>query len=87
MENLFLGSLLNLTSLSSGAWIGGRLLREGTWLWTDGSKWTYDNFQCGLSVREDSLYLKGCGDWDVGRFSDVLCGYVCQYLDLNQFTN
>jgi len=85
-ENHFVDSLL-VPSHCQGAWIGGHLLGDGSWLWTDGSKWTYDNWKCGQNVREDSLFLKANGDWNVGRFSDILCGYVCQYLDLNQFTD
>jgi len=84
-ENHFVDSLL-VPSHCQGAWIGGHLLGDGSWLWTDGSKWTYDNWKCGQNVREDSLFLKANGDWNVGRFSDILCGYVCQYLDLNQFS-
>jgi len=83
-ENHFVDSLLLAAHLD--AWLGGHLLGDGSWIWTDGSKWTYDNWRCGQAVREDSLYLKSNGDWNVARFSDIMCGYVCQYLDLNQFT-
>ena len=85
-ENHFVDSLLQ-SAHCQGAWIGGHILGDGSWIWTDGSKWTYDNWKCGQIAREDSLSLKANGDWNVGRFSDILCGYVCQYLDLNQFTN
>jgi len=67
-------------------WLGGHLLGDGSWIWIDGSNWTYDNWSCGQAVREDTLYLGKNGDWGVGRFSNILCGYVCQYLDLNQFS-
>ena len=85
-ENTFVAGLIEA---NSDAWLGGTKLRDGTWTWTDGAKWTFSNWRwdvCHQNGKEDSLSIKANGDWNDAGFSWLLSGYVCQYLNLNQFT-
>lgn len=75
----------------SDAWIGGAKLADGTWIWLDGSALDYTNWNRGepnnQNGKEDStmLHWDGTGVWNDAAFGHLLGGYVCQYLDLNQF--
>ena len=92
-ENLFVAR-----DIAKGRYIltGGDRLVDGTWIWTDGSKWgTYLNWRApepnnwrGVNgaIRENSLKLnyQGIGGWNDGFYRGTNT-YVCQYLDINQF--
>ena len=69
---------------------------DGTWIWTDGSMWDFTNWTPGNpnnwkgengQIRENSVklnYLR-VGGWNDGFYRNTNT-YVCQYLDVNQFT-
>ena len=87
-----------VSSLVQGkiAWLGGTRLWDGTWLWIDGSVWSYENWRRSpegqqlepnnYSNNEDSLVMNCAGAED-GAWCDhhgntqQPSGYVCQYLD------
>ena len=70
------------------AWLGGTKLRDGTWLWIDGSVWSYENWRLGEPndhySNEDSLIMNCAGNksgnWcDFNGNTRKPSGYVCQY--------
>jgi hypothetical protein len=66
-------------------WLGGTdALTEGTWAWTDGSSWAYENWNVG--EPNDSLGNEDCLEFSIGTgWNDISCdhtqagGYVCQF--------
>ena len=82
-----------------GFWVGGEW--TGTsWEWNDLSAWTYSNWNDGEpnnweSGTEDCLEVYTNGKWndEVNEISNnPISGhssqpYVCQYLDINQFSS
>ena len=92
-ENIFVGR-----DIAKGRYIltGGNRLVDGTWIWTDGSMWDFTNWTPGNpnnwkgengQIRENSVklnYLR-VGGWNDGFYRNTNT-YVCQYLDVNQFT-
>ena len=91
-EVKFLNSLTGTPS----AWLGATLLRNGQWAWTDGSEWDFTYWIPGKP--QDPEKLGGFvimannngfhGRWNNVRFSssrESNGGYVCQYLNINQF--
>ena len=78
-ENTFLGSLTQ-----DHTWLGGNdLLAEGTYSWTDGTSWSYNNWRSNApnngngNSEQDCVILRTDGEWD-----DVGCStsrnFVCQ---------
>ncbi|KAK3254726.1 hypothetical protein CYMTET_36071 [Cymbomonas tetramitiformis] len=70
-----------LTSSSSGIFIGGWATSgESTWYWSDGSTFSYTNWNSGEPSRgsEDCMVLRPAGNWN-----DLPCSYakayICQY--------
>ena len=90
-ENNFVSSLVN----GKIAWLGGTKLWDETWLWIDGSVWSYENWRYspeGLQLEpnnynnnENSLVMN-CGGLTGGEWCDFHgntpqpSGYVCQYI-------
>ena len=89
----FLNSLVGTPS----AWLGATLLRNGQWAWTDGSEWDFSYWIPGKPYDAENLGAfvimannNGFhGRWNNVRFSTSTTsngGYVCQYLNINQFS-
>ncbi len=65
---------------SSDCWIGGSdAAQEGTWTWSDGSAWDYQNWRSGqpdnLYGAQDSLQMYPDGSWDdtTGEYQPFVC--------------
>ena len=80
-ENTFIASLS-----SKGLWLGGTDKdQEGKFVWTDGTAWTYQNWNDkepnNAGDKEDCLQMDGSGSWN-----DLSCtdhafwptNYVCK---------
>ena len=90
----FLNDLVGTPS----AWLGATLLRNGQWAWTDGSEWDFEYWIPGLPQDPENLGAfvimannNGFdGKWNNQRWSSTTTtsnsGYVCQYLNINQFS-
>ena len=92
-ENNFVSSLLQE---GDTAWIGGTKLGDGSWIWIDGSVWSYENWETSPEEQQqeqehDSLAMikhdenARNGVWyGFHRDTNILppsdVGYVCQYL-------
>ena len=70
-ENQFLGTFQD----SSGWWIGGNDLdTEGTWVWTDGTEWDYQNWSPGQPSTSYSNSDEHCLEfWASTFWNDVPC--------------
>ena len=77
--NTFLGSLTQ-----DHTWLGGNdVVAEGTYTWTDGTSWSYDNWRFNApnngngNSEQDCVILRSDGEWD-----DVSCStsrnFVCE---------
>ena len=80
ITNDFLSSLT-----SERAWIGGSKSSDGSWSWTDGSKWTGfvswdDGEPNNLGGVEDKLETNygGSGLWN-DIYDWIELGHICQY--------
>ena len=91
-ENDLVSSLLRKGDV---AWIGGTKLSDESWIWIDGSVWSYENWRFSpkgeqiepnnINHNEDSLVMvkHNYGVWyDFHRHTNSLetSGYVCQYI-------
>ena len=87
-ENNFLDGLMGPTR---SAWLGAILFPNKQWGWTDGSEWDYTNWIKGepnnVGNQEDFVMMAWNGEWnDIPSRGQGLEGYICQYLNINQFT-
>ncbi|XP_028447978.1 galactose-specific lectin nattectin-like [Perca flavescens] len=82
-ENTFLRDFINqVTGTYKNAWIGGSdTVQEGTWMWTDGSKFNYKIFNAGqpdnAGGAENCLEM----NFEVKNWNDRTCStplsFVC----------
>ena len=89
-------NFLNGLTGTPSAWLGATLLRNGQWAWTDGSEWDFTYWIPGKPLDPEKLgaFIMANnngfhGRWNNVRFStsrESNGGYVCQYLNINQFT-
>ena len=86
-ENNFLDGLMGPTR---SAWLGAVRLPNKQWAWTDGSEWDYTNWIKGRgrgNGGRDFVMMAWNGEWnDIVSVGLGLEGYICQYLNINQFT-
>jgi len=86
MENDFVAGLLQ----RSGSFIGASdKAREGVWVWADGSRFTYQNWNNGEpdnhEDKEDCAQILRWHEGQRGKWSDVDCAgeyrrsYICSY--------
>ncbi|KAK1172212.1 lectin-like [Acipenser oxyrinchus oxyrinchus] len=84
-ENNFIQNLINKNDASDAfTWLGGSdCFREGSWYWTDGSKWDYNNWKKG---EPNNLSIENClitNFWVPGGWNDIACNNlypsVCMY--------
>uniref|UniRef100_A0A8D0DBL5 Galactose-specific lectin nattectin-like n=2 Tax=Sander lucioperca TaxID=283035 RepID=A0A8D0DBL5_SANLU len=82
-ENTFLRDYINqVTGIDKNAWIGGTdAVKEGTWLWADGSIFNYKNFAAGQPDNagggENCLEMNWGGNgWNNGGCTFPL-SFVC----------
>ena len=90
-ENSFVSSFVG----GKISWLGGTKLWDGTWLWIDGSVWSYENWRRSsegqqlepnnYNNNEESLIMN-CAGANQGEWCDFHgntqkpSGYVCQYM-------
>ncbi|XP_078118879.1 galactose-specific lectin nattectin-like isoform X2 [Sander vitreus] len=83
-ENTFLKDFINQVSGTyKTSWIGGfDAVKEGMWMWADGSKFSYESFSAGqpdnFSGGENCLLMNwgGANSWNDGGCSTPL-SFVC----------
>ena len=91
-ENNFVSSLVD----GKISWLGGTKLWDGTWLWIDGSVWSYENWRRspgGQQLEPNNNYnnekslIMNCAGANQGEWCDFHgntqqqpSGYVCQYM-------
>ena len=54
-ENTFIANLV----AGELAWIGGTKLRDGSWIWMDGTKWDFENWRRGEPSNSNNINLQG----------------------------
>ncbi|XP_041103294.1 lectin-like [Polyodon spathula] len=74
-DNQAIQNLINNNDASNGyTWIGGSdCFKEGSWYWTDGSKWDYNNWNKG---EPNNLGVENCLHLNFpvpGGWNDVAC--------------
>ncbi|XP_033855407.2 lectin-like [Acipenser ruthenus] len=84
-ENNFIQNLINKNDASDAfTWLGGSdCFKEGSWYWTDGSKWDYNNWNKG---EPNNLFIENClhihfgvpGGWN-DKACNNLYPSVCMY--------
>ena len=91
-EEIFLNSLLGGTG---NVWVGGKRLQDGTWIWIDGTEFSYTNWapgqpdsntNGGIEAKEDSIMINWRSN---GKWNDIIDsgitdesyqnGFICQY--------
>ena len=70
-------------------WIGGYDFNTGgEWKWSDGSPWSYTNWNKGYPMNtEGKDYLSMFADGDWGDFHDAQLRFICQYTPTDTATN
>ncbi|XP_078118846.1 galactose-specific lectin nattectin-like isoform X1 [Sander vitreus] len=85
-EHAFLKDFINqVTGTQRTSWIGGTdAVKEGTWLWTDGSKFNYKTWNAGEpngSGGENCLTMNWGGALSTANWNDWACtnqaAFVC----------
>ena len=76
-----------MTDLSDGGrlWLGGWLL-DGTWSWSDGTPWDYENWAPGepsgdgncLEIRYEDGTWNDLRCDNINVSNDIILGYVCK---------
>lgn len=68
--------------ITENAWIGGDdMAKEGTYVWTDGTPWTYEHFapnEPNDTTVEDCIFMRADGDWDDHDCAYKWPSYVCE---------
>ena len=83
--------ILSILEETTNVWVGGRRLSDDSWIWLDGTEFSYTNWATGepnsyQGRKEDSLMIN-CGlldyieGWnDEPKYQTVNTnGYLCQY--------
>ena len=67
-ENIFIDALLGG---AANVWVGAKKLQDGTWIWLDGTEFSYKNWAPGEPNNnkkgEDNILIRWEGD---GRYKD-----------------
>ncbi|XP_078119074.1 galactose-specific lectin nattectin-like [Sander vitreus] len=78
-EHAFLRDYINqVTGIDKNAWIGGTdAVQEGTWLWTDGSKFDYKSFAAGQP--DNAGGVENCLEmnWGGNGWNNGVCTFRC----------
>ena len=75
-EEIFVNSLLGGTK---NIWVGGKRLQDGTWIWTDGTEFSYTNWELGEPNNDPNPSHPGLGKEDsilinwisTGKWNDI----------------
>ena len=80
-----------INSLGTNFYLGGSdSAQEGTWVWSDGTAWTYDKWQAGEPINDNNYENCLIGNWRERRtWNDGTCdlsgysggfvrGYACK---------